>query len=148
MFDASTIFGSAALLIARNPLLVSTQLSILLLLSLVLFLLFYALRDILLRTRSLPYQFLCILLVAALPVAGFLLYLLIRPARTLAQRETDRKIGELWELFHGEEEGEGEEEKEQEDEKEEKEKEATKKESPPADDPAVTLSDTPSPPSA
>jgi hypothetical protein len=50
------------------------------------FLIFYATRDILLRTRSLTAQLGCVLLVALFPVVGFFLYLLLRPARTVAER--------------------------------------------------------------
>jgi ABC-type nickel/cobalt efflux system permease component RcnA len=55
----------------------------------VVFMLFYATRDILLRTKSFAYQFASILIVAALPVVGFLLYLLIRPARTVKERQME-----------------------------------------------------------
>lgn len=57
--------------------------------SLLIFLVFFATRDILRRTQSLLAQLGCILLVAALPVVGFLLYLLIRPARTLKEKEME-----------------------------------------------------------
>ncbi len=56
------------------------------------YLLLFTLRDILLRTRSFWYQFFCVLLVGCLPLAGFLLYLLIRPARTVKERETERML--------------------------------------------------------
>jgi len=56
-----------------------------------LYFLFFALRDIFLRTHSSLYQIACILLVATLPVVGFLLYFLVRPARTIKERE----IGEM-----------------------------------------------------
>ncbi|MBI3331516.1 hypothetical protein HYZ99_00980 [Candidatus Peregrinibacteria bacterium] len=62
---------------------------------LAIFLVFFATRDIILRTRSFWYQCLAILLVALLPGVGFLLYLLIRPARTLAERDLERKVSEL-----------------------------------------------------
>lgn len=58
----------------------------------VLFLLFFALRDILLRTRSFWYQFFCIVIVTLFPIVGFLIYLLIRPARTIKQRELESMI--------------------------------------------------------
>jgi hypothetical protein len=51
------------------------------------FLILYATRDILLRTNSFLYQFVCILLVALVPGLGFLLYLLIRPSRTVREKE-------------------------------------------------------------
>jgi hypothetical protein len=60
-----------------------------------LFLLLFTLRDILLRTRSFAYQAFCVLLVGALPIAGFLVYLLIRPARTIKERETDAMLRAL-----------------------------------------------------
>lgn len=54
-----------------------------------LYCLFFVMRDIFLRTDSTVYQIFCILLAAALPIIGFLLYFLIRPARTIKQRQTD-----------------------------------------------------------
>lgn len=63
--------------------------------AILLFLLLFTLRDVLLRTRSFGYQFFCILLVGALPILGFLLYLLIRPSRTLNERETDEMLRTL-----------------------------------------------------
>jgi len=57
-----------------------------------LYFLFFVMRDIFLRTNSTVYQILSILLVAALPVVGFLLYFLIRPARTLKQRELEELL--------------------------------------------------------
>ncbi|MEK7136948.1 MAG: PLD nuclease N-terminal domain-containing protein [Patescibacteria group bacterium] len=56
------------------------------------FLIFYATRDILLRTRSLTAQLGCVLLVALFPVVGFLLYLLLRPARTVAERAMEESL--------------------------------------------------------
>lgn len=57
-----------------------------------LYMLFFTMRDIFRRTDSIAYQILCILLVAALPVIGFLLYFLVRPARTVIQRRVDDMI--------------------------------------------------------
>lgn len=59
------------------------------------YLLLFTLRDILLRTRSFWYQFFCVLLVGCLPVVGFFLYLLIRPARTVKQRELEMMLQTL-----------------------------------------------------
>jgi|GEM_PF-1486090 predicted phosphatase len=56
------------------------------------FLVFFATRDVLLRSRSFLLQCVAILLVAVLPVVGFLLYLLIRPARTLKERELEELL--------------------------------------------------------
>ena len=57
-----------------------------------LFFLFFTLRDVLLRTRSFWVQFLCIVLVAVLPIFGFLIYLLVRPARTIKEREVEAML--------------------------------------------------------
>ena len=58
----------------------------------VVFLVLFATRDIMLRTHSFVYQVFCILIVAVLPVLGFLLYILIRPSRTLTERRLERKM--------------------------------------------------------
>ena len=63
------------------------------------FLVCYTTKDILLRTHSFFYQFFSILLVAFLPVLGFLLYLLIRPASTIRQRETQERIEEIFTML-------------------------------------------------
>ncbi len=67
------------------------------------FLLLFTLRDILLRTRSFGYQCFCVLLVGVLPVVGFLVYLLIRPARTVKQRETDELLRQVFMIDDGDE---------------------------------------------
>ena len=89
------LFSAITELFASNPSLVLVQGSVALLSFILIFLLIYTLRDILLRTHSLAYQCACILLVAALPIIGFLLYLLVRPARTLKERETERMLKSL-----------------------------------------------------
>ncbi len=71
----------------------------LLIACIVVFFVLFTLRDILLRTSSFLYQIFCILLVAALPLLGFLLYLLIRPSRTIAERRLESKVDEILEKF-------------------------------------------------
>ncbi len=66
----------------------------------IIFLVLFATRDILLRTHSFPYQIFCILLVAALPLLGFLFYLLIRPSRTLCHLRLEYKLDRVLELLH------------------------------------------------
>ena len=78
-----------------NPAIRLTQIMLLCGAVVSVYLVFYATRDILLRTKSFGYQVLCILLTAALPVLGFFLYLLIRPARTVKERETERMLKEF-----------------------------------------------------
>jgi len=63
--------------------------------SILLFLLLFTLRDILLRTRSFWFQAFCVLLTGALPIVGFLIYLLIRPARTVKEREMEALLLDL-----------------------------------------------------
>ena len=75
-----------------NPAIVALQAGVLFLGVLVIFLVFFTTRDILLRTRSLIYQLLCIVLVAVLPIVGFFLYLLIRPARTVKERAMEEML--------------------------------------------------------
>ncbi len=65
--------------------------------SFVVFLVLFATRDILLRSSSFVFQIFCILLVALLPVIGFLLYLLIRPSRTIADKKLSRQVEALLE---------------------------------------------------
>jgi len=60
--------------------------------AVLIYLLLFTLRDILLRTRSFWYQFFCVLLVGCLPVLGFFFYLLIRPARTVKERELETML--------------------------------------------------------
>ncbi|MCB9808375.1 hypothetical protein H6770_03920 [Candidatus Peribacteria bacterium] len=81
--------------LAEDPALRILQGAMLFLGVVVIFLVFFTTRDILLRTHSFWYMFISILLVAALPVAGFLLYLLIRPARTIKERELEFLLVEL-----------------------------------------------------
>ncbi|MBI2523905.1 hypothetical protein HY464_01725 [Candidatus Peregrinibacteria bacterium] len=56
------------------------------------YLLFYTTRDVLVRSSSILFQLFSIFLVALLPVAGFFLYLLFRPSRTIAEREMMRSL--------------------------------------------------------
>ncbi len=69
--------------------------------AILVFLVLFATRDVLLRSDSFAYQLVCIVLVAALPVLGFLLYLLIRPARTRKQRQVDRDVQIILERMQG-----------------------------------------------
>jgi hypothetical protein len=79
-------------LFAENAPLFFMQSTIALTSFFLLFLLLYTLRDILQRTHSFAYQCFCVLLVGALPIVGFLVYLLIRPSRTLKEREVEEML--------------------------------------------------------
>ncbi|MEQ1849423.1 MAG: hypothetical protein ABL890_02430 [Candidatus Peribacteraceae bacterium] len=52
-------------------------------------------RDVILRSQSVLFQVFSILVTAALPVAGFFLYLLMRPATTNADRALRKDITEM-----------------------------------------------------
>lgn len=80
---------------SENPLVRGVQIFLLTVAVGLIFLVFSATRDILHRSRSLFVQVSCILLVAALPLVGFLLYLLLRPRRTLEERDMHEKIGQI-----------------------------------------------------
>lgn len=78
--------------LAEDPLLRIMQAGMLLAGTIAVFLVFYTTRDILLRSNSFLYMFISIVLVAFLPVLGFFIYLLIRPARTLKEKETEQLL--------------------------------------------------------
>ena len=82
-------------LLTDNPAIRMVQLSLLGVAAVAIYLVFYTTRDILLRTRSFFYQLVCILLVALLPILGFFLYLLIRPASTVRERELEKMLKKL-----------------------------------------------------
>jgi hypothetical protein len=78
---------TVSLFLSEDPALRLLQ-GVLLLLGVVdLFLLFFTLRDVLLRYESFWAQTAALLLVACAPVVGFFLYLLFRPSRTLWDHE-------------------------------------------------------------
>jgi len=81
--------------LSDEPMLRILQIAMLVCGGLVVFLVFYTTRDILLRTRSFWYMLISIVLVAALPLFGFLIYLLIRPARTIREREVEEMLMQL-----------------------------------------------------
>lgn len=79
-------------LLTDNPMVRALQFALLGAAIVTVYLVFFTMRDILARTRSFIYQIVCILLVALLPVLGFFLYLLIRPASTVREREMERML--------------------------------------------------------
>ncbi|TSC79405.1 MAG: hypothetical protein G01um101425_685 [Candidatus Peregrinibacteria bacterium Gr01-1014_25] len=95
MVDAASLLEQFVFTISSNPVVFWLQASIAFAGAAAVYLLFYTVRDILLRTRSLPYQLGCIALVAAVPVAGFFLYLLVRPARTVKERQLEKLLKDV-----------------------------------------------------
>src|SRR3989344_4886214 len=100
MTPDSTPFASISAFFLQDPVLRSAQVGLGALAALLLFLLLFTLRDILPRTHSLLLQAFCIVLVALLPVVGFLLYLLIRPSRTLHERAMEDVLLEVHAAMH------------------------------------------------
>ncbi len=90
-----SFFDPFLLFLSEDPLLRMMQGGLLFLGFVVIFLVFFVTRDILLRTHSFWYMAFCIVLTAMLPVVGFLLYLLIRPARTIREREQEALLRAL-----------------------------------------------------
>ena len=82
-------------LLAEQPFLRLLQVGLLILGILEMFILFWTTRDSLLRSESLIFQFFSLAMVAVLPVVGFLLYLLIRPSRTLREQRLEQMLTEL-----------------------------------------------------
>ncbi len=88
----SSFFESILIFFSADPSVLLVQSLMVAAACIIIFLVLFATRDILLRTSSLPYQIFCILLVAVLPVIGFLVYLLIRPIRTTSERRLEQKL--------------------------------------------------------
>ena len=96
-----SFFDPFLLFLSADPLLRMMQGGLLFIGFVVIFLVFFVTRDILLRTHSFWYMALCIVLTALFPGVGFLLYLLIRPARTIREREQEQLVRALAEKLLG-----------------------------------------------
>lgn len=73
----------------------AVQLMVVVLSVVAVFFVFLTTRDILLRSSSLAVQLLCIVLVSVVPVIGYFLYLLVRPARTIKERHTEELLQDI-----------------------------------------------------
>lgn len=82
-----------------DPLIRSFQIGLGVFAALLVFLVFYATRDVLKRSGSLTFQLFSIVMVAALPVVGFLLYLLIRPTETQRTKQMEKNVEEILTLL-------------------------------------------------
>ncbi len=100
MDSLSSLVENASAFFSSNPSVLFVQLSMLAAALFVVFLVLFTTRDILLRTHSLLYQIACILLVSVLPGIGFLLYLLVRPGLTNAQRKMQEDIEQVLARLH------------------------------------------------
>jgi hypothetical protein len=84
-------------LLSDSPAIRAIQVAIVLVVLFDVYLIFYVVRDVLLRTQNLFVQILCIFLPVVFPVIGFLAYLLLRPSRTLKEREMEQLLHQLLE---------------------------------------------------
>ncbi len=86
-----------ALLLSDSPLIRWIQVAIIVAVLLDVFLVFYVMRDVLLRTHSFAIQVMSVLLAGVFPIVGFLVYLLVRPSRTLKEKEMEDLLHRLLE---------------------------------------------------
>ncbi|MFA5800152.1 MAG: PLD nuclease N-terminal domain-containing protein [Candidatus Peribacteraceae bacterium] len=100
MDSLSLLVENASAFFSSNPSVFLVQLGMLAVALFAVFLVLFTTRDILLRTHSLLYQIACILLVSVLPGIGFLLYLLVRPGLTNAQRKMQEDLDWIMARFN------------------------------------------------
>lgn len=79
-------------LFSADPAMQALQAGLLSVAAVLIFLLFWTLKDALNRSKSFWFQLISIALVTLLPIFGFLVYLLIRPARTLHEKEMEKML--------------------------------------------------------
>lgn len=82
-------------LLSDNPALRALQLMLLVAAVVSVYLVLFTTRDSILRSESFWFQLVSIMLVACLPVVGFLLYVLYRPSQTLMEKELHQNIRTL-----------------------------------------------------
>ena len=99
---SSPIFDAFGGTLSADPVIRMMQLGLLAFACLDVFLLLFTLRDITLRTHSFAYQAFCVLLVALVPFFGFCLYLLLRPGRSIKERELEAMVRSLVVMLGGE----------------------------------------------
>ena len=98
----SLVLPSISQFFSEDPSVFLVQVLLLGLGFVVVFLVLFTTRDVLLRYDSFIAQVLCILLVATLPVFGFLFYLLIRPSMTTAEKHLRHDLeAVLQKMAHG-----------------------------------------------
>ncbi len=84
---------------SASPAFFFTQVALFFVALILVFLVFFTTRDVLIRSRSFLFQLFSIVLVAALPILGFLIYLLIRPASTVRERALEANVSEIIEML-------------------------------------------------
>lgn len=78
-----------------NPTLVLTQVAMFTVAVFLVFLVLFTTRDVIVRSRSFLFQLFSIVLVAALPVVGFLVYILVRPSSTERERALEATVQQI-----------------------------------------------------
>lgn len=86
--------------LADDPSVLLLQTGVLSAAAVLLFILFWTVRDALLRSRSFGFHLFALLVVTVLPLFGFLVYLLVRPIVTLREREMEKILRSLEKDLH------------------------------------------------
>jgi len=92
---SSVLLDSLLFFLSEDPMTRAVQGGLLFISVFIVYLLFFVTRDILLRTTSIWYQLISIAMVFCLPIVGFFLYLLVRPSRTVAERNLEEAVQTL-----------------------------------------------------
>ena len=96
LFNSAKSFAEPWIMfLAEDPVLPAGQFALAFFGAVAVFLVFYTTRDAILRSNSFIFMLFSILLAAILPVLGFLIYLLIRPPRTIKEKEIESMLKEL-----------------------------------------------------
>lgn len=82
-----------------NPTFVLTQVAMFSVAIFLVFLVLFTTRDVIVRSRSFLFQLFSIVLVAALPVVGFLVYILVRPSSTERERVLEANVQQIMEIL-------------------------------------------------
>lgn len=81
---------------SEDPVVLAVQTGLVVIVSLLIFLVFFTAKDIVRRSNSFAATILSIFLVAFLPLIGFLFYILLRPSLTLQEKELHKRVHDLW----------------------------------------------------
>jgi len=85
---------NASAFLAADPSVLALQILMMMCAFLIVYAVLFVTRDVIIRSHSFLFQVFAILL-SAVPVIGFLVYLLIRPSTTLFERALFRKVSDL-----------------------------------------------------
>jgi len=90
-----SLASSVSILFSSDPAVFALQVGAVAVSAIVIYTVLFTTRDILIRSSSTVAQVGSILLVAAFPIVGFFLYLLVRPSRTLYEKALRKDLNEI-----------------------------------------------------